>query len=202
MAALKYFQSNGWQGTFSEGHLLRSIFRALILPVTIDLQPFREFDPSCPYSHAIHYLVQMVVGGDKTAFRNPVNNHSPQHTLKLLHESIENRLDGDASELQRDFDDIASAIATLHNPSPAPGTDIQYFLPAIPRSFWHDLLDLYASGNHDLHHGWPDLEIGNAHRTQLVEIKTTDNLSGFQRAAIKQLEGLGMTCIVLRVIRT
>lgn len=201
VAALRYYESHGWQGAFSEGHLIRSIFRALILPVTAELHPYRDFDTRTPYSHAIHYLVQMTVGGGDITFKNDANPHSPVRTLELLHESIDKRLDGDPQGLQNDFDDIASIISSLHNPSPPPGTEIQNFIPAIPRAFWHSLLDLYASGAHDLHHGWPDLELGNGREVQLVEIKTTDSLSGFQRATVKQLEALGMTCSVLRIIR-
>lgn len=201
IAALRYFQAHGWHGSFSEGHLVRSIFRALILPITYRLHPYRDFDSNTPYSHAIHYLVQMTIGGGDITFKNDANPHSPQRTLELLHESIETRLDSGSRALQNDFDAIALAISRLHNPAPPPGTDIHNFIAAIPRDFWHSLLDLYASGIHDLHHGWPDLELANGREVQFVEIKTTDSLSGFQRATIKQLESLGMTCSVLRIIK-
>ena len=198
---LNYMASQGWTGFHTEGNLIRNLFRALAFPALCRLAPFQELSDNMPHCHAIHYLVQAVAGTLGPLHTNRFNPASPEETVELLHQCIEDRLSSDLSETAKDYASIAEWNAYLGGKAPPVCVDVRTFIRPLPNRFWHGLLDAYAYGQHDLINGWPDLELSNGTQVMLIEVKTSDSLSGFQRAAIRSLTELGVNCQVIRLIK-
>ncbi|MFV1944267.1 hypothetical protein VPH49_26130 [Pseudomonas luteola] len=188
-----------WFGCHSEGHLVRSISRTLILPDLIYANPFRSIDNNTtPYIHAIHFLVKMTSHG---AVGSPEHNVTPEQFIERMHNTIHKRLKEPISSLQADFDAVVSRGSFLTSTPVKEGVPINRFISAIHEGFWHDLLDIYAIGNGKLASGWPDLELSDGTSFNFVEVKVRDRLTPNQKDTIPILMDLGLKCRVIRLIR-
>ncbi|WP_312903853.1 VRR-NUC domain-containing protein [Stutzerimonas nitrititolerans] len=195
---LSLLSQHGWRGTFTEGHMLRTLFRALLLPYLFEHNPFKRFDSTTPMLHAIHALIPMCAG--------PINMSTGQARIERerideMHYVLDERLAMPAQAIAADFELITEIARPVWPKAPPDDSPVELFLSAVAPEFWHSLLEAYAMNNWALAHGWPDLELTNGKDVMLVEVKVRDRLTQSQRATIPVLMGMGIKCRVIRLIR-
>ncbi|NMY04654.1 hypothetical protein HBO12_16970 [Pseudomonas sp. WS 5059] len=199
--AISLLSQNGWKGVHTEGHTIRSIFRALLLPYLYEHNPYKSVDPvHTPLCHAIHYLIPMTAGGLQRILDG--SREVPRHAIDEMHKFIDWRLSQPLSAVQKDFEVIADAHGSVWPKTPGSDLDISDYLSAVPRDFWHNLLEIYARYDGALSNGWPDLELTNGKEIMMVEVKARDKLTAHQRLTIPVLMALGMKCKILRIINS
>jgi len=200
-AALALLAKDGWKGVHSEGNTLRCLFRSILLPYLIDKNPYASVDPErTPLCHAIHYLIPMTAVGIDGILAN--TRSVPRQAIEEMHRFIDWRLNQPVYGVRDDFVRVCRAHAEVWPRTPDPEIDVLKFLQAVPASFWHDLLEIYARYDGTLSSGWPDLEITDGNSVEMIEVKVRDRLTASQKITIPILMGMGIKCRVVRLVNT
>lgn len=199
--ALSLLTRDGWSGVHSEGNTLRCLFRAIMLPLLIEKNPYGRVDAEhTPLCHAIHFLIPMTAIGIDGILAS--SRQVPRQPIEEMHRFIDWRLNQPIYGIQDDFSRVCAAHGGVWPKTPGPEVDALKFLQAVPGAFWHDLLEIYARFDGTLSHGWPDLEITDGTGIEMIEVKVRDRLTASQKISMPILMAMGIKCRVLRLVNT
>ena len=161
-ALLKYYEDQGYVGSFIEGYTFLTVLKALTLDKLAELNTFNDRRDACTR----YFEAQLTIHKDRSdEIINSIYKINKKKYLSNLNEIFSQ------SFIQREYSNLSLKCC-------------EALFDAIELETFARVMEKFSEDPYTYRNGWPDLTIVKGREVRFIEVKTTDRLHKSQLVTI------------------